>query len=104
MEQVRQLVAELLRNESAFKLDKIIQGMLGDTWLNIACVDRLVELDELQEAIIPYRKLGQERTFSRPAWHQDQDPEALAKFHWIKLYELSDPQNQQWLLEIQNRG
>lgn len=47
--QVRDKTYSLLREAGAARLLNIMYGLTGDTWLIIACVDRLVELGEIKE-------------------------------------------------------
>lgn len=103
LEVIRQKVSQHLGNSPSITLVQAISGALGDTWVNMACVDRMVELGELEEIDVR-AKIAQDRTFRRPSWHQDQSPGALARYHWNRVYELSDPENRRYLLEIQNRG
>jgi len=105
LEETRVVVASLLMSRSRCTLDEVLTNshMVGDSWLPIACVDRMVELGELHEMPTPTRQTGQERQFMRPEWHQDMDSAAARRFHWQQLYYLSSPDFQKRLLEIQNR-
>jgi hypothetical protein len=61
---IRDKCHKLLDEAGAFTMEKAIKGCGGDVWTLMACVDRLVELDDLQEltgAHVP----GQYRTFIR---------------------------------------
>lgn len=46
---IRDKVKEFLRVSGAFRMQEAISGCTGDSWEQIACVDRLVELGELKE-------------------------------------------------------
>lgn len=61
---VRGRVDELLSVAGAFKLGKVLVDSSGDTFLMIACVDRLVEIDEIRE-LTPPDTHGQDRVFVR---------------------------------------
>lgn len=56
---IRDNAKELLTQAGAFKVDKVISG---DSWFCLACVDRLVELDELEE-LTGSAVAGQDRVF-----------------------------------------
>jgi hypothetical protein len=58
---IRDNVQRLLCKESKVRLNAILQGVFGDTWLMMACVDRLVELGEIREA--PTNGPAQHRVF-----------------------------------------
>lgn len=45
------------------RMDKLIQGLTGDSWMMLACVDRLVELGELCEVTQAVEPSGQYRIF-----------------------------------------
>jgi len=45
--EIRDKVQRLLKQSGAVMMENAIGGALGDTWLHLACVDRLVELGEL---------------------------------------------------------
>lgn len=59
---VRDHVHKLLRDAGAFRMDHAMPAISGDTWHALACVDRLVELGEIQE-ITNGEVAGQHRIF-----------------------------------------
>jgi len=61
--EIRDNVKKLLNTSGAFKLEKAISNVSGNSWLMIACVDRLVELGEIKE--VKYGECtGQDRIFT----------------------------------------
>lgn len=62
--QVRDHVAYLLKIAGAFQMERAFNGIKGGygSWEAMACVDRLVELNEIRE-ITPRDCAGQYRTF-----------------------------------------
>jgi hypothetical protein len=74
---IRDKTHELVRLAGAVKLGRIVHGMSGgDTWLQMACIDRLVELKEVVE--VPQERVqGQDRVFCWPADYVDTTP-------WVK--------------------
>lgn len=60
---VRDRAERLLEISGAFTLEKVIKGITGSSWLMMAYVDRLVELNEIKE--IPTNGFAQERIFTR---------------------------------------
>lgn len=60
---IRDRVHKLITESGAAKMSKILQGFSGrDMWELMACVDRLVELGEIEE--ISYEDIsGQKRIF-----------------------------------------
>ncbi len=60
--EIRDKVQRLLKQSGAVMMENAIGGALGDTWLHLACVDRLVELGELEE-ITRTGVAGQHRVF-----------------------------------------
>lgn len=64
--QVRDRVQHLLKEAGAVRMQEAIRESLGDSWMMLACVDRLVELKEIQE-VTPVsgrdRPQGQYRVF-----------------------------------------
>lgn len=60
---IRDRVKALCRQAGAVSMGKAISGSCGDSWLMLACVDRLVELGELREVTDPDRVRGQDRIF-----------------------------------------
>lgn len=49
-------------------MGKLIAGESGDSWHMMACVDRLVELDELYEIRREGYVAGQDRIFTKKDW------------------------------------
>ena len=60
--QVRDLAHKLLKEAGAFKIFNSLKGITGDTWLQMAYIDRLVELGEIREITGP-DVMGQDRVF-----------------------------------------
>jgi hypothetical protein len=56
---VRDNVKELLATAGAFRVDKVLSG---NSWFCLACVDRMVELGELEE-LTGKQVAGQDRVF-----------------------------------------
>ena len=50
---IRDNCKKLLALSGAFTIEHAIRGQVGDTWTMMACVDRMVELDEIVELEIP---------------------------------------------------
>lgn len=48
---IRDKTKLLLKQSGAVMLSHIVQGTLGNSWTQLACVDRLVELNEIVEVI-----------------------------------------------------
>ena len=46
---VRDNVKKMLKETGAFKMRYAWKNLVGDSWLMLACVDRLVELGEIRE-------------------------------------------------------
>ena len=46
---IRDRVNYLLKESGSFMMQNAIQGSGGSSWFQLACVDRLVELDEIEE-------------------------------------------------------
>lgn len=46
---VRDRVQELLKQTGAVRYIEAVKGIGGDNWLQLACVDRLVELGEIRD-------------------------------------------------------
>ena len=59
---VRDKTKVLLEQSGCFTMGKAISGVSGDSWTMLACVDRLVELGEIEE-IKQDRVQGQNRIF-----------------------------------------
>lgn len=64
---VRDAAQKLLASAGAFRQTEVLRSIGGDTWFQIACVDRLVELKEIVE--IPRDCWSQYRVFSSPEVH-----------------------------------
>jgi len=61
--QVRDHVHILIRNAGAFTLDNAITGIGGDSWLLMACIDRLCEIGEIREIKHNHDVAAQDRVF-----------------------------------------
>lgn len=59
---IRDKVQQLIKQSGAVMLQNAISGVTGDSWLQLACIDRLVELNEIKE-ITPSGVMGQNRVF-----------------------------------------
>lgn len=60
--EIRDRVHNLLNQSGAITMGAAISGSTGDSWVHLACVDRLVELNEIKE--IPQNNVaGQHRVF-----------------------------------------
>lgn len=59
---IKKRADDLLSSAGAFRMQEAIQGNAGDSWLRLACVDRLVELGEIRE-IHQLSCAGQHRVF-----------------------------------------
>ncbi len=46
---IRDKIYKFLKMAGAFKMDEAIGNCSGDSWMMLACVDRLVELGEIEE-------------------------------------------------------
>lgn len=53
-----------LKGAGAFRMDCVLAGCTGDGWDMMACVDRLVELQEVYEVTAGRNVPGQYRIFS----------------------------------------
>jgi len=60
--EIRDKVHYLLRETSVAKMGFIMNGLSGDSWIMMACVDRLVELGEIKE-VFHGDCAGQDRIF-----------------------------------------
>jgi hypothetical protein len=60
---IRDKVKLLLKSSGAFMLEKALLGITGDSWLQLACIDRLVELKEIKEITDKQKVAGQHRVF-----------------------------------------
>ena len=60
---IRDKVQILLKQSGSFMLEKAISGVTGDSWVQLACIDRLVELKEIKEITDKTQVAGQHRVF-----------------------------------------
>ena len=61
---VRDHVARIVKTSGVITMDKAMSVLTGDTWEMMACVDRLVELGELEEVEqLPLGYRAQDRIF-----------------------------------------
>lgn len=60
---IRDRVKRLLREAGAFTMGLAITGTCGDSWVMLACVDRLLELGEICEVTRGMGVSGQNRVF-----------------------------------------
>jgi hypothetical protein len=65
---IRDRAHKLLKEAGAFRLDHVTNGAVGDSWIHIACVDRLVELEEIREVRAEGATAGQHRVFVAMPW------------------------------------
>lgn len=63
--EIRDNAGRLLTAAGAVRLHELIKGVPGDSWLMLACVDRLVELNEIREITPAGSVAGQHRVFVR---------------------------------------
>lgn len=59
---VKKRIDNFLSLSGAFKIENVITKMSGDSWLIMACVDRLVEIAYLKE-LTDKNVMGQNRVF-----------------------------------------
>lgn len=59
---IRDKVQHLLKQSGAVMMQNAISGVTGDSWMMLACVDRLVELKKIRE-ITSGNVAGQHRVF-----------------------------------------
>lgn len=59
---IRDNVHLLLKQSGAVMMQNAVRGVSGDSWVQLACVDRLVELKEIRE-ITKDNVAGQHRVF-----------------------------------------
>lgn len=50
---------------------EIMHGLLGDGWVQLACIDRMVELGELVEVNPDASKFDQHRIYARPSYPEN---------------------------------
>jgi hypothetical protein len=60
--QIRDNVQKIVEKSGAIRMQEAIRGVSGDSWVMLACVDRMVELGELRE-ISQQSIPGQHRIF-----------------------------------------
>ena len=60
---IRDKIHKILKTSGAITMEKAIEGISGDSWEHMACVDRMVELGELREICHPNQVAGQYRIF-----------------------------------------
>lgn len=60
---IRDNVQCLLKQAGSVRMEEAINGVYGDTWTMLACVDRLVELGEIREITKQGEVAGQHRVF-----------------------------------------
>lgn len=66
---IRDYVRAVITKSGAITMGAAIAGpkrKCGDSWLYMACVDRLVELGELREVTPDLAVMGQDRVFMAP--------------------------------------
>lgn len=63
---VRDNAKALLAKSGAATMEKLVSELSGDSWHHMACVDRLVELNELREVHNSLSSAGQHRLFIAP--------------------------------------
>lgn len=61
--EIRDRVHKLLAASGAVRGQEAIKGSVGDTWLMLACIDRMVELGELFEILQHEHTAEQHRVF-----------------------------------------
>lgn len=59
---IRDNVQRLIKQSGAVMMQNVINSVTGDSWMMLACVDRLVELKEIRE-ITGSNVAGQHRVF-----------------------------------------
>lgn len=59
---IRDRTKKLLAASGAVRMDQAINCVSGDSWTMLACVDRMVELNEIREITLP-GTIGQSRVF-----------------------------------------
>ncbi len=61
--EIRDRVQRLLKASGAVTAGRAMAGSTGDSWMMLACVDRMVELNELRELAVLHECAGQDRVF-----------------------------------------
>lgn len=62
---IRDKAKELIDQAGVVTSGSLMNGLTGDAWSMLACIDRLVELGELIEIPNSYNQAGQHRLFVR---------------------------------------
>lgn len=62
---VRDKVNEMLDYSVAVKMGRIVDGISGDNWEIMACIDRMVELGEIKEMLPRMGSFVQDKIFMR---------------------------------------
>lgn len=60
---IRDNTKALIAKAGVARCDKMIAGCSGDSWTMLACVDRMVEMNEIHEIPNPMSGAGQHRVF-----------------------------------------
>lgn len=61
---IRDRTMLLLKEAGAARAEEIMREACGSSWLQLACIDRMVELGELREVTRPGECYGQYRVFT----------------------------------------
>jgi putative lipase involved disintegration of autophagic bodies len=61
--QMHATARKCIEMSGAVRMDKLMSGLLGDSWLMMACADRLVEMGCIEEIKNPVSNVGQHRLF-----------------------------------------
>lgn len=61
---IRDKAKALLTVAGSFRMDAVMSVASGDTWMMLACVDRMIELGELNEVTKGQNVAGQHRIFT----------------------------------------
>lgn len=67
---IRDEAKRLIKLSGVVQSDKLIKVCSGDTWTMLACLDHLVEIDDLLEIPNILSKAGQHRIFTNFDWQQ----------------------------------
>lgn len=62
--EIRDKSKHLLKTAGCFRMQEVLQGITGDSWLMLACIDRLVELNEIREITDSTKVRCQNRIFT----------------------------------------
>lgn len=60
---IRDNIQRILKMGGAVRMQEAIGSCVGDIWMMFACIDRLVELNEIREITTGQRVAGQHRVF-----------------------------------------